>query len=311
MKLTAILFLALLAVAQATEPTGPPLFSFYDFLQGEWDVYRGEALLSSGEQSMDGTVRGHYFFEKENGTMNLLGRYYDNDTSSGEITNDMSVLVEFTKPIEGVFKIGASDDTIRPLFGFSFDQQPNPAVGLAAAFGVWHGDKPQFYQFVVAGWDKFFITLIPKDTLKDDETAQVKLYLARRVPVIIEKSFFQKYGMMILPVVFLLFQITKMRNAVQQPQAQQQQQQQRRRQQVQADTQQQIKQMARDRATDSPSGSSGTGSSGGSGGSGGGSGGSGGGGSSKVTKGGVTIEEDEGNGGAAAAPTDPKKKKDL
>jgi len=36
-------------------------------------------------------LRGHYSFEKENGTLNLIGHFFDNDTTSGELLNEMEI----------------------------------------------------------------------------------------------------------------------------------------------------------------------------------------------------------------------------
>jgi len=214
-------------------------FSFYDYLLGEWDVARGTATLGSGEQTFETVIRGKYFFEKENGTMNLLGRYYDNDTSTGEVMNEMSVVVEFSTPTEGVFKVsGANDDSPHPLFAFDFEQAA--INGLALAYGAWRGDKtPTYYQFVVTSWDRFAITLIPHTAIgsagtsptaagaspaaarlgKSDDDADtdaaesgptVALFLGKKVPVIAERGFFQKYGSMLMIGVFLIIQM-KMR----------------------------------------------------------------------------------------------------
>jgi len=210
-------------------------FSFYDYLLGEWDVARGSASLSSGEQTFETVVRGKYFFEKENGTMNVLGRYYDNDTSTGEITNEMSVVVEFSTPTEGVFKVmGSNDESAHSLFAFHFDQAA--VNGLALAYGVWHAEKPTYYQFAVTSWDRFAITLIPRTSMSATATAAtvgtgaeleariggaeeadagptVSIFLGKKVPVNVEKGFFAKYGSILMIGVFLIIQI-KMRGGM-------------------------------------------------------------------------------------------------
>lgn len=57
---------------------------------------------------------------KENGTANLIGRSFDNDTKSGEISNEMNLFVEFSTNSSGVFKSGACFGPSVCSHGFCF-----------------------------------------------------------------------------------------------------------------------------------------------------------------------------------------------
>jgi hypothetical protein len=47
-------------------------------------------------------------------------------------------------------------DELSSLFEFDFDWAPN---GLSLSHGVWLAGDNKFYQFNVASWDKFTITI--------------------------------------------------------------------------------------------------------------------------------------------------------
>jgi len=230
-----VLSAAAVAVAVADAPAALAPFSFYDYLLGEWEVVRGTAQSATGESAFDDTLRGHYYFEKENGTSNLIGRYYDNDTTTGEVTNMLSVLVEFTTPVSGVFKTsaptpsspaaaaGGSDDesesaAANTLFEFDFEQQQN--TGFALSFGMWKGNaKPTHYQFAATAWDRFLITLFPRDApsapaaASAAASAEVVVFMGRKIPQNVEKTFWQKYSTMLMLGGFFFFNMFVQRKA--------------------------------------------------------------------------------------------------
>jgi len=188
MKYALFVLVLATAVATATAEVKPPS-SFYDFLQGDWEVLNTKVDMKTGEQTY-AELRGHYLFEKENGTLNLIGHSFDNDTSSGELLNEMEIGVEFATPNSGSFKTGASDFDLKSLFEFDFAAQEN---GVALSHGEWHGAKPSWYQFTMSGVDRFQITVFPKDG-----TPNIQVLVGRKIPVNAEKTFFQQWGTMIM-----------------------------------------------------------------------------------------------------------------
>jgi len=182
----------LVLLVSANEGGAPTAFSFLDFMHGEWDIQRSSASLKSGEQSF-ADVRGHYSIERENGTNNLIGRYYENDTTTGDLSNEFVLAIDFTTPTNGVFKTGASEYNLKTLFAFDFVQPaPDTGNGVILSHGEWFGEKgTASYQFQVGAWDRFTITVIPKTPTAEQE---VTLYLGKKIPPFIEKTFMQKYG---------------------------------------------------------------------------------------------------------------------
>jgi len=178
------LFLSLCANAEEKQ------FSFYEFFNGEWDVQRSTAYFKSSAQNFE-ELPGHYSIQKENGTVHLIGRYYENDTSTGELTNEMAVSVDFETSNSGTFKTGQTEYDLSALFHFDFVTQLN---GMILSHGEWHGTNGGFYQFNVGSWDRFSITIWEKE--KDDKAADpaVVILVGKRI-VNTEKTFFQKYGM--------------------------------------------------------------------------------------------------------------------
>jgi len=178
------LFLVSLALVAAEEKQ----FSFYEYFTGEWDVQRSTAFFKSSTQNFE-ELPGHYSIHKENGTVHLIGRYFQNDTATGELTNELAVAVDFETPNSGSFKIGATEYDVSVLFKFEFIQQPN---GMVLSHGEWLGSTPGYYQFAVGTWDKFTITILTKETEGQDPS--VLVFTGKKVAEPQEKSFFQKYG---------------------------------------------------------------------------------------------------------------------
>jgi len=195
------MLLALLVIAAGdSSPEQQAGFSFYEYFHGEWDVQKSTISLKTSEQSLD-PMQGHYSMDKENGTQNLIGQSFDNDTSTGEVTNRLAITIDFTGPNSGAFHTGDTPDDQKQLFKFDFLPQPN---GMFISHGEWNGASPAFYQFSIASWDKFTITVYPAQ-LADD--AEITMYVGRKIPVNKEKSFFQKYSTMIMLGGFFLFQM--------------------------------------------------------------------------------------------------------
>jgi hypothetical protein len=169
--------------------------------------------MQSGDQSFDDMI-GHYSFSIDNVTDHLIGNYYENDTATGEISNELDVAVEFESDITGTFSTGEGPADVTPLFKFNFEVQEN---GMATSHGEWLGATPGYYQFVVGQWDRFIITVYPKD----GESTDAIVFTGRKIPEVVEKTFFQKYGTMMMIGVFFFMQMF-VSNKTRQSMAQQQ-----------------------------------------------------------------------------------------
>jgi len=213
--LKSLLFLSLCIIIGVVSSSETPQFSFYDYFQGDWEVQRTTASLKSGEQVHE-ELLAHYTIEKENGTLNLIGKYFINDTN-GEISNLMRVVLDFNVGgNSGSFKTGSQisdlsedededddvvkDHSLKTLFNFDFTAHHN---GMIVSQGEWLGSEvPSYYQFLIGGWDKFSISIYPK-TLNQE--AEITMFTGRKIPLLQEKTFFQKYGTMIMIGGFFLF----------------------------------------------------------------------------------------------------------
>jgi len=174
-------------------------FQFNEYFVGEWDVQRSSVNMAANEQVADEKL-GHYKILKENNTMNLEGTYFDNDTSTGEVSNNLRVYVESVSPSAGAFKTGKiGEEELVSLFNYDFHSQFN---GLYTSHGEWHGAAGGFYQFTVVGWDRFIITVTPKES-----KGEVIMYSGRKVPNAAQKTFFQQYGTIIMIGVFFFVQM--------------------------------------------------------------------------------------------------------
>jgi len=163
----------------------------------EWQVAKSTLDVASGEVEQD-TLLGNYIMRVDNTTGQLLGRYFDNDTATFELSNEMEVVVDLNGPAAGLFKLGADEDEAIPLFGFNFVTQKN---GMVVSVGSWGSEKDgeSRYQFSIPPpFDKFTITVQTKD--------KVTMYAAHKVIYNEEKSFFQKYSSFIMIGVMMIFQ---------------------------------------------------------------------------------------------------------
>jgi len=209
-----LLLLSLFVLIGVISSQEAPPFSFYDYFHGDWIVQRTVASLKTGEQTSDELI-AQYTIEKENGTLNLIGKYFNNDTNTGEITNIKRIIVDFNVGgNSGAFKVGSvlsdvtedeeEDDevkehSLKTLFNFDFSVQHN---GMVVSQGEWVDGVGSYYQFLIGGWDKFTITVYPKTM---NQEAEVQMFTGRKIPVLQDKSFFQKYGTMVMIGGFFLF----------------------------------------------------------------------------------------------------------
>jgi len=195
-----LIFVFLLCICSFCVAQEKKLFTFYSFFEGDWDVYRATADIKSSEQVSEEVIVGHYSISRENETSNLIGRYFENDTTSGGIFNEMDLYIEFDDPNSGRFKTSnpdLEDEDHLVLFEFGFHEHAN---GMALSLGPYHANQGSTYKFVVASFDKFALMITPPE-------GELQLYLGKRIPVIQEKTFFQKYSTFIMIGGVLLFQI--------------------------------------------------------------------------------------------------------
>jgi len=193
------------------------VFHFFDWFQGPWTVQRSTILLKTSEVSKDDTL-GHYKISKKNGTeLVLVGTSWDNET--GEITNRLDLSMEFDTLDKGVFRFGSvsedgEEENFQTLFSFDFVEQGEQNSGLFFSSGIWtwskhphspqtHKDGTYLYQFWVTLPDRFILTIQSQENNKDWETV---MYAGRKVPTLVERSFFSKYGTIIMIVGLFLTQ---------------------------------------------------------------------------------------------------------
>ena len=178
-----------LTLAADSTTTGAT-FNFHDYLLGEWDVLKTDAIFSPPSFDFS-PFRGRYLFEKENGTSAVVGRYFDNHTETGEIDNQLAVHIDFDDTANGQWKTGKDVDSLTPLFAFSFVLHP---AGHPTTVGEWHGADESFYLLQINAPDKFTITVTPKALgAAGDEAddAAVTIYSLKKKPEAVAKSFFQ------------------------------------------------------------------------------------------------------------------------
>lgn len=197
--------------AAAAAPASAVPFTFQTWFAGEWDVQRTEV---SGGELVHSDVLGRYVVARRNGSEALEGSSFDNDTATGEVTNELALAVEFAdgSASAGTFMTGADPEELAPLFEFAFETQHN---GMHVSHGRW-GAKSS-YQFVAAHKDLFIITVRP-----DGGGGDATLFTGKRVVRPVPKTFFQQYGTMIMLGCFFLFNTYMRRSnaaAAQAPQA--------------------------------------------------------------------------------------------
>ena len=213
-RLSAFFLLALAAAlvplvvsADSSSSASPPPFNFHDYLLGEWDVLKTSASFSPPSFDFS-PYRGRYSFEKDNATANVLGRYFDNHTESGDIENRLHVLVDFEDTANGQWKTGRDEDSLTPLFDFSFVQHP---AGHPTTVGEWHGADDAYYLLQINGPDRFTITVTPKafgghtaDGEGEEEGDGVVVYSLKKTAQPVAKTFFQQYGTYLMLGVFFV-----------------------------------------------------------------------------------------------------------
>jgi len=183
-----------------------------DYFAGEWEIKRSVLTLETKEQVFDDNII-RYSLAHENGTSNLIGRSFVNDTN-GEISQSQALLIETEGTTTGAFKTGDDPEEMVTLFNFNFVLQYN---GQYISHGTYKEDG--IYQFVVSSWDKFILTVLPKELKSNSELV---IFTARKMPDAKETSFFQKYGTYLMLGAFFIFNIfiqNKTRQGIQQPAA--------------------------------------------------------------------------------------------
>jgi hypothetical protein len=179
--------------------TSSTAFNFYEYLEGSWEIARSQGVFSSNDLRYD-SVQGRYNLLKQNGTSNLIGSYYENDTDSSEIQNQLSVEIEFHDTASGVFKTGEDSDSMKELFRFNFVQT---AATVPISIGSWSGSESSYYSFQCISPNSFSITVFPKafgqsGREDSDDSNSILIYNGRKIVPVAPKTFFQQYGSMLL-----------------------------------------------------------------------------------------------------------------
>jgi len=132
----------------------------------------------------------------------IVGHAHDNDTSTGEIVNEVEVAVEFTTPNTGAFKTGNDEPESMPvLFNFDFSSFDN---GALLSHGEWAGKGGSSFHFVASPPDRFTLTVVPKDT--NANGAELIIHTGRKILPAAERTFFQQYGAILMIAVFFVVQ---------------------------------------------------------------------------------------------------------
>lgn len=187
------------ASSSAALAAAPGPWTFQTFFAGEWAVQQSTFSADGAQHKSD--LVGHYSLARRDESDALEGRSFDNDTASGELSNQLSLLVEFTPGAAsaGTLYTGEGDgaeDELAPLFDFDFVEQPN---GMHVSRGEWKAKAGASYQFVAVAPNSFLITV-----RTDGEDGEV-VFAGSRVLDAVEKTFFQKYGTMMMMGAFFLF----------------------------------------------------------------------------------------------------------
>jgi hypothetical protein len=182
-------------------------FNFYDYLDGVWEVSKSTAHFASGDVRSH-SLRGRYEFVKRNDTavLALQGSYYDNDTDTNEVSNQLKVSVEFQDSATGTFSTGEDEEAMKELFRFSFIQPSGN--GIPISVGEWSGGSLSYYQFQCISPLSFIITVSPKafgQSTDDEDNHSVTIYTGRKIVPAPPKTFWQQYGTFVMIGVFFLF----------------------------------------------------------------------------------------------------------
>lgn len=141
-------------------------FSAYDYLNGEWDVYRHVLSYSSGSASYSHSLPVvRWRLEKDNATStHLVGRAFLNDSAAGADDADaLAMRVEMHDVSSGKILTGSDEDHLNTLASFSFSQVKG---SLPLAVGIWKGaevagDSAARFVMQAANADRFTITVTP------------------------------------------------------------------------------------------------------------------------------------------------------
>lgn len=139
----------------------------------------------------------------------LAGTYHDNSTSSPlETLNHLSIRVIFDSPSQGSFQtapLGSDFSDAKTLFRFDFNQiGATAAESKSVSVGSW--DTNQRYVFTIDSPPSlsFSISVVPQS---GSSSSSATLYHGRVIPVVVEKTFLQKYQSPMLIALFLILNI--------------------------------------------------------------------------------------------------------
>jgi len=148
--------------AAASTPT-----SFAKWFEGKWEVQI--ITTHSDGRVEDAPKNGQYVMRNEESR--LVGTYFENVTTTSEITNPMRVRVEIDSEFKGVFRTARSTVDLfsapeseepelkfKTLFEFDFKLNQN---GHYISTGSWHGRQKGVYQFLITSPSTFVLTVMP------------------------------------------------------------------------------------------------------------------------------------------------------
>jgi hypothetical protein len=170
-------------------------------------VQKGVIGAGSDIADFDLATVGHYtFVASDDEPSVLLGRMFQNDTSTFEISDALSLAVVFDEDSQtaGQFQTGGDPDgddaaETTTLFPFALSTVPD-MLGVALSTGEWHGEDGGRYVLQLTGNELFSITVVPAS-----QKADTVVFVAKKIPIITEQTFFQKYKTFFFMGVFVIF----------------------------------------------------------------------------------------------------------
>jgi hypothetical protein len=178
-------------------------FNFETFFEGNWTVKSSKLDRATGRVIVDEYADAVEYVVRKNDAGGLIGYYTPNERTV------VNLKVEFAdgSATDGTFLISTANNVgWSALFTFAFEPLSNKVI---ASRGAWTpASSPRgTYQFVVTGEGSFVLVV-------DDATSSTTLsaFKALAAP---EQSFFQKYGMMIGMMIFMIVtQVMKSRYCI-------------------------------------------------------------------------------------------------
>lgn len=142
------------------------------------------------------------YFAVQNETTSLLGHSYKNTTSGdNEITDYKYFQVHFDEQYNGtVGSITIRNDAEAYVELLAFNFSMVNGVALSTGPAKLPSGEQAIYQLAAPAPDRFTLTFILANGTQ-------KLYVAKKIPLVVEQTFFQKYGSFIMMGGLMIFQL--------------------------------------------------------------------------------------------------------